>query len=219
MKRTLNDREKRLLGFCLLTIFIVINVVALREFNLRRKALTVSLNQLTEEVRGNEGLLSDRTFIEKRKAWLKKHMPYTNSAGKAQGQLLEDLQNAALENELKISSQTLLEPTALDHFNEVAVNIRIRGDQEKMLHWLVTLQSPEKFTTIKSIELELDSRAKEKTPQAQCNLTIARWFNTEAPPESTTAPDLPPASPVETTSPLEIISPLETAITSEKSQS
>ncbi len=219
MKRTLNIREKRLLGFCLLTIFIVINVIALREFNVRSKALTLSLDQLTAEVKGNEGLLSDRTFIEKRKEWLKKHMPYTNSAGKAQGQLLEDLQNAALENELKISNQTLLEPSALDHFNEVAVNIRIRGDQEKMLHWLVTLQSPEKFTTIKSIELELDSRAKEKTPQAQCNLTIARWFNTEPPPESTTTPSLPPAAPLETTSPLEIISPLESAITSEKSQS
>lgn len=217
MKRTLSDREKRLLGFCLLTIFIVINVIALREFNMRHKALTASLDQLTAEVRENEGLLSDRAFIEKRKAWLKKNMPYTNSAGKAQGQLLEDLQNAALENELKISNQTLLEPLALDHFNEVAVNIRIRGDQEKMLHWLVTLQSPEKFTTIKSIELELDNRAKEKTPQAQCNLTIARWFNTEPPPQG--ASPVPAVAPVETTSPLEIISPLESAITPEKSQS
>lgn len=217
MKRTLNDREKRLLFFCLLTIFIVINVIALREFNVRRKALSASLNELTEQVRENEGLLSDRGFLEKRKAWLKKNMPYTNSAGKAQGQLLEDLQNAALDSELKISNQTLLEPLALDHFNEVAVNIRIRGDQEKMMHWLVTLQSPEKFTTIKSIELELDSRAKEKTPQAQCNLTIARWFNTEAPPQETSP--VPAAPPVETVSPLEIISPLESAITSEKSQS
>lgn len=217
MKRTLSDREKRLLGFCLLTIFIVINVIVFREFNMRHKALTASLDQLTAEVRENEGLLSDRAFIEKRKVWLEKNMPYTNSAGKAQGQLLEDLQNAALENELKISNQTLLEPLALDHFNEVAVNIRIRGDQEKMLHWLVTLQSPEKFTTIKSIELELDSRAKEKTPQAQCNLTIARWFNTMPPPKSTSP--VPAVAPAETTSPLEIISPLESAITPEKSQS
>lgn len=217
MKRTLNDREKRLLGFCLLTIFIVINVIAFREFNLRRKALSTSLDQLSEEVRSNEGLLSDRTFIEKRKAWIQKTMPYTSSAGKAQGQLLEDLQNAALDNELKISNSTLLEPLALDHFNEVAVNIRIRGDQEKMLHWLVTLQSPEKFTTIKSIELELDNRAKEKTPQAQCNLTIARWFNTE-PPEQSTIP-APTTVPIETVSPLEILSPLETAINPEKSPS
>jgi hypothetical protein len=38
------------------------------------------------------------------------------------------------------------------------------------------MQSPEKFQAIKELQIQLDSRAKEKTPQALCNLTLARWF-------------------------------------------
>ena len=109
---------------------------------------------------------------------------------------------------------------------------QFRGDQEKMLRWLLTLQSPEKFQAIKSIDLELDSRAKEKTPQAQCNLTIARWFNAKAPPVSPaqTSPISPQTSPVSSpaplepeeepaVNPLELSSPLDSAISTEGSAS
>jgi len=221
MKRSLNPREKRLLFLCLATIFIVVNVLAFREFTIRRKAVTTSLEQLSEQATSNQVWLSDRAFHEKRRGWLDKKMPYTQSAGRAQGQLLEDLQNAALENELTISNQTLLEPLALDHCNEVAVSVRVRGNQEKMLRWLLTLQSPERFQAVKSLELELDSRAREKTPQAQCNLTIARWFNNEAPPEVAPVPaSIPPAPEVEEPeNPLELSSPLDAAIPTERSAS
>ena len=206
MKRSLNQREKRLLLFCLATIFLVVNFLALREFTLRRADLTKSVQQLELQAKSNNGLLRERPFYEKRLAWLDKMMPYTDSAGKSQGQLLEDLQTAALDNELKITSQTLLEPVELDHCNEVAVSIRIHGDQDKLMRWLLTLQSPEKFQAIKSFDLQPETKTKAKTPQAECNLTIARWFNSEAP--ANTAPAEPmkepePASPLETPSAIE----------------
>lgn len=233
MKRSLNVREKRLLFLCLGTIFLVGNGLALREFTAKRKGILGSLEQLAEQATVNQALLSDRAFHEKHRAWLDQHMPYTESAGRAQGQLLEYLQNAALDNELTISNQTLLEPLELDHFNEVAVSIRIRGDQEKMLRWLLSLQSPERFQAIKSIDLELDSRAREKTPQAQCNLTVARWFNSEPPPQAAVPASLPASIPAPATqpelererepeadpvNPLEISSPLD-SLSTERSAS
>jgi len=227
--RSLNQREQRLLFLCVGTIFLVVNVLAYREFSMRRKAVNASLEQLTEQSVVNQALLNDRAFHEKRRAWLDQHMPYTASAGRAQGQLLEDLQNAALDNELTISNQTLLEPVELDHCNEVAVSIRIRGDQERMLRLLLSLQSPERFQAIKSIDLELDSRAKEKTPQAICNLTVARWFNSEAPPQAAGSPPAAEPAPVpapqpamesESVNPLELSSPLDASIaTPERSAS
>ena len=91
--------------------------------------------------------------------------------------------------------------------NEVAVSLRVRGDQDKMMRWLLMLQSPERFQVVKSLDLELDAKAKEKTPQAQCNLTIARWFNKEAPPG--TEPPPPAAAPAATETPDPLASPLD----------
>jgi hypothetical protein len=211
MKRSLNQREKRLLALCLGTIFLVVNVLAFREFSIRRKAMMASLEDMEQRVAINNGLISDRPFWEKRLAWLDAHMPYTDSAGRSQGQLLEDLQNAALDNELKITSQTLLEPLALDHCNEVAVSLRIRGDQDKMMRLLLLLQAPDTFTAIKSFDLQLDTRAREKTPQAECNLTVARWFNSEPPPGVQPAAEPAPTEP-EPLSPLESPSGVEKAL-------
>ena len=106
-------------------------------------------------------------------------MPKTESLGRAQGQLLEEMQNAALDREIEVQQQTLLEPVTTANFREVAVSLRLRGDQTKLLTWLGSMQSPEKFQAVKVFDFEIDRRAKEKTPQAVCNLTLARWFQPE----------------------------------------
>ncbi len=181
MKRRLNPRERRLLAACVLIIFLAFNVLAFREFSARRKVLNTSITQLQDQSTSNHTWLKDRDSWDKRMKWLDKNMPFTDSAGRSQGQLLEDLQTTSLDAELKITGQTLLEPFALDHCNEVALNIKIQGDQDKLMRWLLTLQSPEKFLAVKAFSLEIDSKAKEKTPQAHCNLTLARWFNPTPP--------------------------------------
>jgi hypothetical protein len=211
LKRTFNSREKRLLIICLSTIFLVGNFMAVREFLGRRKELASRLDDLKRQETSNRLILQDGPRMEKLNAWVDKSMPYTNSAGKAQGQLLDDLRNSALDMGLKTENEQLLEPVELSHHNEVSVSMRVRGAQEVVIGWLLTLQSPEKFTAIKSVELELDTRSREKTPQAQCNITVARWFNPQPPPgyqEPTTAP-APAAVPVENSNPLEITTPLD----------
>ncbi len=194
MKRSLNTREKRLLYLCLGVVFLVVNIWALSEFTKQRRAVTATISELSEEATTNEVLLTDQPYWEKRLNWVNAHMPFTDSLGKSQGQLLEYLQTSSRDSELSITSQTLLEPLKTqtpDQPNEVAVTVRVRGDQEKMLRWLLTLQSPEKFQAVKAIDLELDSRSREKTPQAQCNLTIARWFNPLQTGSSDAAPVVP----------------------------
>ena len=102
----------------------------------------------------------------------------------AQAKLLEEIQNVALDYQLQVQKQQLL-PDAADSktnasvYREVAVEVRLRGDQTTLLGWLASLQSPEKFQAIKQLELEIDAKAKEKTPQALCNLVLARWFKPE----------------------------------------
>jgi hypothetical protein len=210
-KRTFNTREKRLLIICLSTIFLVGNAMAIREFLSRRKALVISLDTMKKQETANRMLLLDGPRMEKLDGWLEKNLPYTNSAGKAQGQLLDDLRNSALDLGLKTENENPLESLELSHHNEVSVSLRVRGDQEVVTSWLLTLQSPEKFTAIKSVELELDTRSREKTPQAQCNITVARWFNPKPPAgyqEPVPVP-APAAVPVENANPLELTTPLD----------
>jgi hypothetical protein len=219
MKRSMNTREKRLLTICLLTLLVVGNALALREFLSRRKTASGLISSLKGQEAANRIWMSDRPLYEKRAAWLNKTMPYTASAGKSRGELLDDLRGSALDLGLKTDNENPLDSVALEldnkevYANEVSVSMRVRGDQDTMLRWLLTLQSPERFTIVKALELELDSRSKEKTPQAQCNITVARWFNPNPPPGS--VPETPPAAaPVaaptdDTPNPLELGSPLD----------
>jgi Tfp pilus assembly protein PilN len=192
MSRGLNPREKKLLVACLLAVFGVGTAFAWGSFSKKRKALKNEIENLAQQRNDNNALLERRDFWVKRMKWLDSKMPYTDSALRSQGQLLDELQASTLDAELKITGQTLLDSVQLDYCNEVALNIKVRGDQDRLLRWLLMLQSTESFQVIKSIELELDAKAKEKTPQAQCNLTIARWFN-KTPPADAAPPAPHPA--------------------------
>lgn len=200
MKRSLNSREKRLLIACLLTIFIVINALAFRTYSTRNKTLTNRISDLKQQSATNRIWLDQKAKWQKRSKWLDANMTYTESAGRSQGQLLDELQSSALDAGLKVSNPTLLEPVQVSVpnnindvvCNEVGVSLRIRGDQDKLMRWLLTLQSPERFRAMKGFEIELDTKAKEKIPQAQCNITLARWFNPVAPPGAP-PPDATPA--------------------------
>lgn len=200
MKRSLNPRERRLLVGCLATMFIVVNFLVYRQFDGRRTQLNKSLKSLQEQQATNKVWLDQKERWQRREQWLEQNMKYTDSAGRSQGQLLEELQTSALDAGLKVSNTTPLEavqvsvPSNVNDIvcNEVAVSLKVHGDQAKVLNWLLTLQSPEKFQAMKAFEIELDTKSKEKTPQAQCNLTMARWFNPNPPANYTPPTSAPP---------------------------
>ena len=180
MSRTLTSRERNLLLLCFGVLVLMGGMVMINVFLQKRSSLNTKVLSLGNEKRENEVWVNDRAFWEKRKAWLAEHMPTTESLGRTQGVFLEELQNAALDRGIKIVQQTLPDPVTTTDYREIAVNLRLYGDQSAILQWLATMQSPDKFQAVKSLEFELDMRSKEKTPQAQCNLTVARWFKPES---------------------------------------
>ena len=195
--RGLTTREKRLLGLCVLSIFLVANLFAARAISRSLGGGKEKIRTLEQELAENEMWLEEKELWDRRKAWLDQNLPPSLvrqriSTGNAQGNLMQGLQNELLELKLKIDRQTLVEPKTTDFYDEVAVYLRIEGDAAKVNNWLATLQSPDKFQVIKSLELELDGRSREVEPQAECEITIARWFAPSAgeviSPEDTTAP-------------------------------
>ncbi|MFN7564676.1 MAG: GspMb/PilO family protein [Prosthecobacter sp.] len=180
MALALTPREKKLLLACIGSLVLVGGMLGANDFLNRRREALARIASLETELAELKMLFEDREFWNKRAKWLRETMPATESLGQAQAKLLEDVQNDALDLTLKVEQQRLLEPVSNENYREVAVEVRLRGDQTTLLGWMAGLQSPERFQAIKALEFEIDSRAKEKTPQAICELTLARWFKPEA---------------------------------------
>lgn len=181
MAAKLTPREKNLLLLCVGVLVLMAMAIITNSFMGRRKVALEKITVLQREKLENDAWLKDQAFWTKRRLWLNETMPSTESLGRAQGQLLEDLQNQALELGVSAEQPTLppLSPEVMSH-REVTVSMRLRGDQTIILNWLGSMQSPEKFQAIRQLEIEIDSKAREKTPQVICNLTLARWFKPES---------------------------------------
>jgi hypothetical protein len=176
----LTSREKKLLLACVGALVLVGTMLALSVFLDHRTSRQKQITALQGELKESQLWFNDRDFWDKRSSWLRDNMPSTESLGQAQALLLEDVENDALDLGFTVQKKNLIEPVINENFREVAIDISLRGDQVQVMSWLAMLQSPERFQSIKQIEFEIDSRAKEKTPQALCNLTLARWFKPEA---------------------------------------
>lgn len=180
MSRSLSSREKRLLGGCITVLLISASAIIGKEFLDRRLAVETKIAALNAEIKENEAWLADRAFQEKRRGWLDANMPITDSLNRSGGELLEELQNQALDLGLKDQRPPQLnEPTKNANYQEVSVTLNVRGDQAVALDWLAMLQSPEYFQVIKNLHVDPDGKAKEKTPQAFITFTLARWFKPE----------------------------------------
>lgn len=185
MALALTPREKKMLYACIGALLLMATFIMLKQFLDRRSAVLARITALENEKLENASYLEDRDFWDKRAGWLDRMMPVTESLGTAQAQLLEEIQNVALDNGFKFQKQPVLLPDSAESkqnaavYREAAVEVRLSGDQTIVLSWLASLQSPDYFQAIKQLELEMDTRSKEKTPQVLCNLVLARWFKPE----------------------------------------
>lgn len=181
MASKLTSREKNLLLLCVAVLVLMAGMILAKQFLDRRAVALEKIVTLQRQKAENDGWAKEQPFWDKRRAWLAAKMPATESLGRAQGQLLEDIQNEALEWGIVAEQPSLppLSTTPNPAYREVTVSVRLRGDQATVLSWLATLQSPEKFQAVRELQIEIDTRAREKTPQVICNLTLARWFKPE----------------------------------------
>ena len=176
--RELTVREKVLLGACFGVIFIVANGFAARSILKNLSGGDSEIRNLKSELADYEMWLEDAPAAEAREKWLIEMMPRLGNStlGKEQGDLLQALQDELFERKLTIDRQSLQDIEYNNFYTEVAVRLEIEGDEAVVTEWLTTLQSPEKFQVIKSLEMELDLRSREAEPQAECEITVARWF-------------------------------------------
>jgi Type II secretion system (T2SS), protein M subtype b len=180
MSRTLSTREKRLLVGCIAAVLVAGTTLLLSEFTDRSAALTKAIDSLKAEKEGNEVWLQDAAFQAKRQKWLDANLPTTESLGRAQGLLVDEVTNQMLDMGMELQKTTPNLAVTNANYSEISATFDIRGETTKVLAWLAYLQSPEKFTIVKTLNLDPDGRAKETVPMVMCKVTIARWFKPQA---------------------------------------
>lgn len=180
--RPLNSREKWLLGVCFAVIFIVANAFAFRSVFSTLKGGEDRVSTLESELADQEMWLEEAPKMEARERWLDANMPRMGEStlGKLQGDLLQSLQDEVFDRKLRIEQQILQDIVREPFYTEVAVRLKVRGAESEVIDWLTELQGPEKFVVIKALEIELDRRAKEEEPQAECEITVARWYRPDS---------------------------------------
>src|SRR5690606_28708575 len=153
--RALTNREKWLLGVCFAVIFCMANAFAARSVLGTLRGGKSGIDALKNELADYELRLEDAPKIAVREPWLDKTMPSLAGAtlGKLQGDLLQSLQDDVFERKLKIEQQSLQDIVREPFYTEVAVRLNVRGAEREVIEWLTTLQNPEKFQVVKSLEL------------------------------------------------------------------
>jgi len=176
--RALTTREKWLLGLCFGVIFVVANGFAARSVLKVLRGSDTKIQTLKNTLADNEMWLDEAPKAEAREQWLAANMPKMagTTLGKLQGDLIQSLQDDLFNRKLRIDQQSLQEIVNETFYTEVAVRLEVEGEEKAVIDWLTTLQGPDKFQIIKSLELELDNRSRELEPQAECEITIARWY-------------------------------------------
>jgi hypothetical protein len=176
--RELTAREKILLGACFAVIFLVVNGFAARSIVKNLRGSGDKIAALKSELADQEMWLEEAAMADARERWLHEKMPTLagTTLGKEQGDFLQLMQDELFERKLKIEQQSLQDIEQEIFYTEVAVRLRVRGNEADVIDWLISLQGPEEFRVIKAMELEIDSKAKEEEPQAVCEITIARWY-------------------------------------------
>lgn len=177
--RELTAREKWMLGLCIGVIFLVVNGFAARSVLKVLRGSDSKIRTLKSTLADSEMWLDETPKAEAREKWLAANMPRLgeNTLGKLQGDLIQSLQDEIFNRKLRIDRQSLQDIVQNQFYTEVAVRLEIKGAEREVLEWLTTLQGPDRFQIIKELELELDTRSRELEPQAECEITIARWFD------------------------------------------
>lgn len=176
--RPLTRRELWMLGLCLAVVFVVANAFAARSVLKVLRGSDTKIAALKSTLGDHEMWLEDAPKAEARERWLLANMPRLEGGtlGKLQGDLIQSLQDELYERKLRIDRQSLQDIVEGNHYTEVAVRLDVEGAETDVIDWLTTLQGPEKFQVIKELEIELDTRSREPVPQAECEITIARWY-------------------------------------------
>jgi len=171
----MNRRERMLVGFVLLVVFLLLNLFLWSALLGGIKSARAELIE-RKAVRKTQGVfLRERALWKTRQDWLTKHQPAFQSASDS-STLLEQVKQVAGKHKVLIENPSLGGvQTAADH-QSVAVSLETKSAWPALVHFLYDVQQPEAFIAFEDVGLSID--ASDPTTM-RGRFRIARWFGSK----------------------------------------
>lgn len=170
--RQLKPSERRLTLVFAALVFLAANFFALNILTEKKHVLESDIRNLRLEETEAGFWLAQSDLWLRRKAWLGEKQPRLSGTGQESGELLQNLQRTARQQKITISQQTFPEAVPSPYYQEVSVQLEIKGSLEAVTRWIASLQNPEAFTAVTIKNLKSDAEA----PNVICSLLVARRY-------------------------------------------
>ncbi len=152
----MSPREKTLGAIVAGVIFIFLNLFLLGSLTRKQAALRADLEAKQTEWQDIQSLSSQEDLWTRRDAILQRKLPRWTNEGQAGVELSNDLQQIAKTNHVSIESPAIDAQQTARFYRSAPVTIETKSSWTDLMHFLYTLQSPERFVAVEEVTLNID---------------------------------------------------------------
>ena len=138
--------------------------------------LALKIQGLQANANTDQVWLREKQFWLDRKKWIDQKQPRVAAGAVPQSELLQSLTTSAKDHKLAIQEQSFADAKSTANYQAVAVRLKLTGNLEDVVRWLVDVQQPEKFQAVTNFSL----KSQEKPPAVDLELEVARWYSPHA---------------------------------------
>ena len=169
---SLNQREKRIFIFCILTVLVYIGYrfifISMQEEESFWKAKTLTVQR---KVKKSLSALSRESSVNARYEKYLRHLEQKTSDTKQMASILSEIESIAGKISLKIEDMKPKKIKKQDFYNHFSVNIRIKGDMEAITKFLYALETKPHLFHVDEMRLEKRSA---RIQEIKCELVASR---------------------------------------------
>jgi hypothetical protein len=176
--KKMTPRERWLAAAVAGTLFLIVNLFALKLFMTKQAALRSDLASKNLQMTALETLSAQRNLWTKRDAWLQARQPALASREMAGVELLDQVRTLAKKSEVTILNPSIGAFERTPSYQGAPITTETKSSWASLIRFLGALQTPENFVAIENADLKIDP---EDNTAMHGTFTLAKWY---APPSS-----------------------------------
>ena len=196
MKPLAPSEKKLFLIFCG-TIFIVLNMIGVRSFLQARDKVQLAVVAAKAELTSDRSWLDVGDSLHAAMTWMDSHPMPELEPDDASAKLLKTEREEAEKAGLKVTEENLLPSQNDAQDSSVAVEAKLSGPFQGVVHMLFALQTPTAWRNIDKLTLRSDT----EPPNVVADLELRQYFRHAPAASSSSVAPQPSGSPIATPTP------------------
>ncbi len=170
----MSDREKKLLTFLLVTLFLIGNFFAFDQLYLPKMA-----EVQRREVAAEGKLLNARNVLaqgdqwKKTLAWLESAEGRPVSYQTANSNLQSFIKRSADRRGLTTKKEVILEKVDSANYSRARVRYKVNGAEQQIQQWVLEIHKPRQLQVITKFDIQPQ---KNDLTKADCEVEVEKWF-------------------------------------------